>query len=160
MDNAKEDDTVIVFHVKPCYVTLFEEVFFYEVQHLEWSAAFVHKYQDSHVIISNEDLAQNEPVVLNLAVNFDVFYDEIFATTFPHRLNLPVSKRYSEAARLRLEALYDALRNDSLLASKVFEMAVEHGIKKVSWFQRQNDSTTVLSMQVAFKNTSVDWVNE
>ena len=35
-----------------------------------------------------------------------------------------------------------------------------HGLKTVSWFQLQNDTTTVSSSQVEFTNTSLDRVNE
>ena len=86
MHDTEEDDTFTRFDVNPYNVTLFEKVFFYTVSHLEWLAVFVHRYQDSHIILSNGESAQNEPVAQNLEIDFDAYYDEILATIFPRRL--------------------------------------------------------------------------
>ena len=59
-----------------------------------------------------------------------------------------------------MEALYDALCNDSLSASEVFETAVDHGFKTMSWSQLPDDALAVASSQIVFTNASVDRVNE
>ena len=50
--------------------------------------------------------------------------------------------------------------NDNLSASEVFETAVEHELKTMSWAEFENDSFMATSSQVSFANTGVDCVNE
>ena len=71
-----------------------------------------------------------------------------------------MSKRYTEADRSRMEAVYGALRNDNLSASEVFETAVDHRIKTISWSHLQKDISAASFSQIAFTNASVDRVNE
>jgi hypothetical protein len=72
------------------------------------------------LIIANGDPAQNEPVMQELAVSFDAYYDEIMACIFPRRLKLEIAKRYTADDRRRMEEMYDALRNDNLSRQEVF----------------------------------------
>lgn len=70
-----------------------------------------------------------------------------------------MSKWYTEVDWYRMGALYGSLCNDSLSASEVFEMAIEHGLKTMSWRQLQNNSITATSSQIAFTNTILDRIN-
>lgn len=73
---STEKATLMPKDVAPYEVILFEEVYFYTVQQLEWQAAwrrrgkhtfvFVAAKMESHICISNGDPAQNKPVVKEL----------------------------------------------------------------------------------------------
>lgn len=58
-EGAETSATFVPTDVSPYDVVLFEEVYFYTVQQLEWLAAFVAAKKETHMVLANGDPAQN-----------------------------------------------------------------------------------------------------
>lgn len=126
-EGTKDSATFKPTDVGPYEVILFKEVYFYTVQQLEWLATFMAAKKRAHMIIANGDPAQNEPVMQELSMEFDAYYDKIMAWIFPRRLNLEIAKRYTADDHCVMEVMYDQLRNDALSSERYSRSATTVG---------------------------------
>ena len=88
----------------------FEEAYLYPTHQVGWIAAFMKKNRGITFSMAG-DPGQLLPVKQDLCVDSDVWYENAFATLFPRRICLEVSKRVpDEADRARMLHLCDELR--------------------------------------------------
>jgi hypothetical protein len=88
----------------------FEEAYLYPVHQVGWMASFMAKHPDLSYSMAG-DPGQLAPVRQDLCVDSDAWYERAFATMFPRRICLRVSKRVTDPAdRARMVRLCDELR--------------------------------------------------
>jgi hypothetical protein len=90
----------------------FEEVYLLPVQQVGWIRDFMRK--NPHITYSMAgDPGQLAPVRQDLCVDSDLWYEQAFASMFPRRICLQISKRVTdEADRCRMLTLCNELRSE------------------------------------------------
>ena len=92
----------------------FEEAYLYPVHQVGWMADFMAKHPDLSYSMAG-DPGQLAPVRQDLCVDSDAWYEQAFATMFPRRICLRVSKRVTDPAdREKMMRLCDELRAEAL----------------------------------------------
>jgi hypothetical protein len=92
----------------------FEEPYLYPVEQVGWMREFMRSHARTMSFSMAGDAGQLAPVRQELCVNSDSWYETAFATMFPRRLCLEVSKRVPDPAdRARMLRLCDELRAES-----------------------------------------------
>ncbi len=101
----------------------FEEAYLYTVREVEWLATFMRKHPTITYTLAG-DPGQLAPVHQELRVDSDGWYEAAFASLFPRRLCLQISKRVEDPAdRVRMRRLCDELAEGILPVTTILDNA-------------------------------------
>jgi len=110
----------------------FEEAYLYTVREVEWLATFMRQHPSISYTLAG-DPGQLAPVHQELRVDSDGWYEATFASLFPRRLCLQISKRVTDPAeRVRMRRLCDDLAEAVLPVSAILKSA---GLERRSLFE-------------------------
>ena len=149
-----DEDRIKPYDVSGVSRICFEEPYLYSVRELEWVAAFMRKHRHIAFTMAG-DPGQLRAVKQFLAVDADLYYEQIFALLFPRRITLQYSKRTRTASEgERMEALCADLRSE---ASPVPVILENHGLRVVDFTDLGEEAAG--SKHVAALRATCDRVN-
>ena len=96
----------------------FEEAYLYTIREVEWLATFMHEHPDITYTLAG-DPGQLMPIYQELRVDSDAWYEMAFASLFPRRLCLQISKRVNADDRIKMRQLCDDLAEGLLPISQI-----------------------------------------